>query len=186
MALSFPLNARAADNNKNFAAKGLAAISCSTFVEERKKHTPAYGETMAWFTGFVSAYNYLVPDTYDVVPWQSAELLSSLLASYCKEHPNESFVIATKVLLDSIAEERLRTVSEIVTVSIEGQKLNIYKDIVFRIQMALKEKGYLKVRWANGDYDQSTIDAMKTFQAINNLGVTGVPDQRSLFLLFYK
>ena len=62
----------------------------------------------------------------------------------------------------------------------------MYKDIVFRIQSALKEKGHLKVRWGTGDYDNATIAAMKAFQAENKLGVTGVPDQQSLVLLFSK
>jgi len=186
MTLTFPLLSQAADNNKNFAAKGLAAASCSSFVEERAKQSRPYAEAMAWLTGFISAYNYQAPDTYDVAPWQSAELLSSLLASYCKAHPKESLVVATTRLLDSIAEERLRTASVVVTISVEGQKLNIYKDMVFRIQSALKEKGYLKLRWANGDYEQSTVAAMKAFQTKNNLKATGIPDQQSLFLLFHK
>lgn len=184
--LSFPLNTLAADKGKNFAAKGLAAASCSSFVEEREKRSQTYGEALAWLTGFISAYNYLAPDTYDVAPWQSVELLSSLLASHYKENPKESIFIATDRLLNSIAEDRLRTVSEIVTVSIEGRKLNMYKDIVFRVQTALIEKGHLKARWPTGDYDKSTVAAMKAFQAENKLGVTGIPDQQSLSLLFLK
>lgn len=176
----------AADNNKNFAAKGLAALPCSAFVEERGKLSQTYGDSMAWLTGFITAYNYAAPDTYDIVPWQSAELLSSLLASQCMEHPKKSFVVAAKDLLDSFAEDRLRTSSEIMIISVEGHRLNIYKDTVFRIQTALKEKGYIKVRWVNADYDKSTIAAMKEFQAANKLDPTGIPDQQSLMLLFLK
>ena len=186
IACSIPLNAWAADKDNNFGAKGLAAVPCATFVEERKALTPLYGEAMAWLTGFISAYNYLTPDTYDVAPWQSTELLLSLLASHCVKNPEESFFHATNKLLNSISEDRLRTVSEIVTISVGDHRLNMFKDIVFRIQSALKEKGYLKIRWATGDYDNSTVAAMKAFQTENKLGVTGVPDQQSLLLLFSK
>jgi len=184
--LSFPLTGRAGDSSGNFAAKGLAALPCSTFVKERGKLSQTYAETMAWLTGFITAYNYAATDTYDIVPWQSAELLSSLLASRCTERPDDPFVIAVKNLLDSLAEDRLRAGSEIITISVDGQNLNIYKDTVFRIQTALKEKGYLKMRWANGDYDRATAAAMKDFQSANRLGSTGVPDQQSLMLLFLK
>ncbi len=184
--LSFPLNTWAADKDKNFAVKGLAAASCATFVEERKKLSQSYGEAMAWLTGFISAYNYLTPDTYDVAAWQGTEVLSSLLASHCMKHPEELFFFATNKLLNSIAEDRLRKISEIITISIGDYKLNMYKDMVFRIQAALKEKGHLKVRWATGGYHKSTIAAMKAFQAENKLRVTGIPDQLSLFLLFSK
>lgn len=186
IALSLPLNSRAADKNKNFAAKGLAALPCATFVEERIKLSKTYEEAMAWLTGFISASNYLTPDTYDVAPWQSADLLSSLLAAHCVNNPEESFFHATDKLLNSISKDRLRTISEIKTFTVGDHRLNMYKDIVFRIQSALKEKGHLKVRWPTGDYDEFTIVAMKAFQAENKLGITGVPDQQSLFLLFSK
>jgi hypothetical protein len=182
----FPLTARAADKDKNFAAKGLAAIPCATFVEERSKLSQTYKESMAWLTGFISATNYLSPDTYDIAPWQSAELLSSILASHCAKNPKESFFHATNKLLNSISEDRLRTNSEIITISVGDHRLNIYKDIVFRIQSALKEKGYLKMKWPTGNYDNHTASAMKAFQAKNKLGATGVPDQQSLYLLFSK
>ncbi len=184
--LLFPLNTLAADKDNNFAVKGLAAASCATFVEEREKLSQTYGEAMAWLTGYISAYNHLKADTYDVAPWQSAELLSSLLASHCKNNPAESFFIASNKLINTIEKDRLRVTSEIITISIGDHRLNIYKDMVFRIQGALKEKGHLKIRWGTGDYDQSTIAAMKAFQAENNIGATGVPDQQSLFLLFSK
>ena len=112
IAISFPLNTWAADKDNNFAAKGLAAVPCATFVEERKKLSQTYGEAMAWLTGFISAFNYLTPDTYDLAPWQTVEQLSSLLASHCVVNPEESFFHATNKLLNSISEDRLRTFSE--------------------------------------------------------------------------
>lgn len=181
-----PTNARAADAGKNFAAKGLAALPCAAFAAEREKHSRTYNEAMAWLTGFISAYNYLTPDTYDVAPWQSVELLSSLLAAHCRENPKEPFFHATDKLLNSISKDRLRTSSEIVTVSVGNRKLNMYRDIVFRVQTALIANGYLKARWATGDYDQATAAAMKDFQAANKLDLTGLPDQPSLSVLFRK
>ena len=186
IACSIPLNAWAADKDNNFGAKGIAALPCATFVEERKALTPLYGEAMAWLTGYLSAYNYLTPDTYAVAPWQGPELLLSLMASHCVKHPEESLFHATNTLINSISEERLRTVSEVITISVGDQRLNMFKDIVFRIQTALKEKGYLKIRWATGNYDNSTIAAMKAFQTGNKLEGTGIPDQFSLHLLFSK
>ena len=184
--LRFPLNAFAADREKNFAAKGLAALPCSSFVAEREKRSRTYDEAMAWLTGFVSAYNYLTPDTYDVAPWQSVELLSSLLASHCGKNPNEPFFHATDKLLDSVKQDRLRESSEIITISVGDRRLNMYKDIVFRIQTALIADGHLKARWATGVYDKATVAAMREFQTANKLDVTGLPDQPSLSVLFRK
>lgn len=186
IAALFPLNSFAADKDKNFAVKGLAAASCSTFVAERDKKSPIYKEALSWLTGYISAYNYLTPDTYDVAPWQSAELLSLILAEHCKQNPEESFFHASNRLLNSIANDRLRVASDVVTITAGDYKLTIYKDMIFRIQSALKDKGHLKMRWPTGDYDQSTIEAMKAFQVLNKIDPTGVPDQQSLYLLFSK
>jgi len=182
----FPLSAPAADKDNNFAVKGLAAASCATFVEERGKSSQTYNEAMAWLTGYISAYNYLKPDTYDVAPWQSAELLSHILAAHCKDNPSESFFHASNRLVNSIEKDRLRVASEIVTVNAGNYRLTMYKDIVFRIQSALKDRGHLSMRWPTGDYDSLTIDAMKAFQAASKVEATGVPDHESLFLLFSK
>lgn len=182
----FPLSASAADKDNNFAVKGLAAASCASFVEEREKSSHAYNEAMSWLTGYISAYNYLKPDTYDVAPWQSIELLSFILAAHCRENPDESFFHASDRLLNSIEKDRLRVASAIITISVGEHSLTMYKDMVFRIQSALKDKGHLEMRWPTGDYDQSTIDAMKAFQAGNKIGATGLPDQESLLLLFSK
>jgi hypothetical protein len=186
IAVLFPLNSFAADKDKNFAVKGLAAASCATFVAERDKQSPTYNEALSWLTGYISAYNYLTPDTYDVAPWQNAELLSFILAAHCKQHPEESFFLASNKLINSIANDRLRVVSDVVTLAVGKYKLTIYKDMVFRIQSALKDKGHLNMRWPTGDYDQSTVEAMKAFQVVNKIDPTGIPDQQSLYLLFSK
>ena len=181
-----PLNALAADKDKNFAVKGLAAASCASFVEGREKSSQTYAEAMSWLTGYISAYNYLAPDTYDVAPWQSVELLSFILAEHCKQDAGELFLHATNKLINSIEKDRLRVASDIVTVPVGDYRLTMYKDMVFRIQSALKDRGHLNMRWPTGDYDQSTIDAMKAFQEASRIEATGVPDQESLFLLFSK
>lgn len=139
------MNALAADKDKNFAVKGLAAASCATFVEERAKSSRTYGEAMAWLTGYISAYNYLKPDTYDVAPWQSVELLSFILAAHCEKNPAESFFYASNRLINSIEKDRLMIASEVITVAVGDQRMAMYKDVVFRIQSALKEKGYLDI-----------------------------------------
>jgi len=181
-----PLGALAADKDNNFAVKGLAAASCASFVQEREKSSPAYNEAMSWLTGYISAYNYLKPDTYDVAPWQSAELLSLMIAEHCKKNPAESFFHASNRLLNTIEKDRLRVASPVVTISVGEHKVTLYKDMVFRIQSALREKGHLEMRWPTGDYDDSTAEAMKLFQTKNKIAPTGVPDQHTLFLLFSR
>jgi len=181
-----PIGTLAADKENNFAVKGLAAAPCASFTEERQKLSPAYGEAMAWVTGYISAYNQLKPDTYDIIPWQSAEMLSSIIAEHCKNNPGELLFHATMRLINGIEQDRLRISSDIIAIQVGDKRINIYKDMVFRIQSALKDKGHLKVKWGSGDYDNSTMSAMKAFQAENNLEPTGLPDQQTMFLLFSR
>lgn len=186
LTLSLLTEAAAADKDNNFAIKGLAALPCATFVEERNKGSQLYSEALSWLTGFISAVNYLTADTYDLLPWQSPDLLSLLLANHCAANPEESFFHATDKLLGVLMEDRLQSVSDVVTVTVGEQSFSHYRSIINRLQSALIEGGYLKMKWPSGEYDTATVNAMKAFQEEKKLEVNGLPDQQTLFTLFTK
>jgi hypothetical protein len=70
-------------------------MSCGTFVSAREeaKRGSHFRESkyVHWLFGFVTAYNVLQPDTYDIDG--STDLASQLLwlENYCKSHPLDSF-----------------------------------------------------------------------------------------------
>lgn len=61
------------------------------------------------------------------------------------------------------------------------------RNIVYKIQMQLSKLKYqLGSRGANGDYNRDTVNAIKKFQEINELPVTGRLDLKTVSRLFYK
>lgn len=60
--------------------------------------------------------------------------------------------------------------------------MQIPPERVSEIQTALAKRGYFSGT-PNGRYDDSTKDAMRRFQADNNLTVSGLPSARTLKLL---
>ncbi|MEK9662703.1 MAG: peptidoglycan-binding protein, partial [Alphaproteobacteria bacterium] len=152
-------------------------------VAEREKQSPAYALFVGWLEGYVTHFNKVTTDTTDVFAWQTTELATFLLNNYCKANPKTRFDVAVETMVKSLYPTRLRNVSEVVDVPGSQPPLQVYKDVVRRIQQTLTERGFYKGS-IDGDYGPATVKAMKAFQVSEKRDPTGLPDQVSLLLLF--
>jgi hypothetical protein len=175
----------AADGKGNFALDGGGGALCKAFVESVKSSSPESMLFAGWIDGYFTAFNQFNKDLYDVTPWQSNELLRAMLAEYCRKNPDHLFAWAVVSLAEALRAERLTAISELVKAESGTQGVMIYRAVLQRAQQALSKRGDYKGA-ADGTFDAATLEAFKRFQTDKKLSVTGLPDQRTLYVLFYR
>jgi hypothetical protein len=98
----------AADKNNRFSVRGLGTTSCSKYLEVRNLNNDESQEFVHWFTGFLTAYNWQEPDTYDIAPatqYNSAGLLR-FMDLYCGQSPTRRVIDAALGFVNAVYEKR--------------------------------------------------------------------------------
>lgn len=175
--------AEAASADGAYAAKGAGPQPCELFVAEREKRSETYFRFLGWLEGYVSLYNKVTPDTTDVLAWQTTELADFLLNNFCKTNPKTRFSQAVETMVNALYPTRLRNTSEVVDIAGSQPPIQLYKDVMRRIQQSLTERGHYTGA-VDGAYGPGTAAALKAFQAASKLKETGLPDQITLLRLF--
>jgi len=170
---------QAADESGNFVYKGAGINSCADFVSARKQGGNTYFMYGGWIEGFISGANLYEENTFDLLPWQSTDLLAASLAKYCGSHPNEPFHRAVTRMMQSLYPQRLQSSSPIVVVKSDENRVAAYKAVIVRMQERLTEKGHYTGE-SHGVFDQATRDAVLAFQAAHGIQATGLPDMVTL------
>ena len=80
-------------------------ISCGKFIENLKTGGSPY---MLWVAGYLTAYNALVPDTFDVLGNSDMASVKLWLENYCKANPLEKLPTAMEVLINELRPKRHR------------------------------------------------------------------------------
>lgn len=169
----------AADDNGQFAIKGMGPATCQRFVAARNAQSREYFQFGGWINGYLSATNRYEQQTFDVVPWQSTGLLAGWLARFCQRNPDAPFVRAVAMMVNTLGKERLTARSELVEAQVGDQVVYIYESILRRVQERLSERGHYTGA-ATGNFDSQTREALERFQREAGLKLTGLPDQPTL------
>lgn len=169
----------AADDNGQFAIKGIGLRTCQEFVAARETQSPQYFQFGGWMEGYLSATNRYEEETFDLVPWQSSGVLASWLETFCKRNPDATFVRAVAMLVNALGRDRLTIRSEFVEFEIDGETRYVYASTLHRVQRALVERGYYQGT-PNGALDAATREALERFQTGAGLTATGFPDSATL------
>jgi len=111
--LSSPVPSPAADGtgayNSAFPEK---EGNCGTFIaardEARRGDQFRTSKYLDWLTGYITAYNRLKPDTFDIVGQTDKGSWLSWLENYCKAHPLDSFSAAVAGLTDTLYPNRVK------------------------------------------------------------------------------
>src|SRR5678815_1571286 len=93
MAFASP-GAHADSPDGKFAIEGAGYATCAAFTEARNarseaapnKPSDAYARFIGWIEGYLTAANRYTPDTFDLTPWQTAEVYGVIVGSYCEKH----------------------------------------------------------------------------------------------------
>ncbi len=183
-ALSFANPAQAADEEENFAVKGAGLARCSDYIEARQSNAPAFYQFGGWINGYLTALNQLKPETYDLAPWQSSDLLAGVILRNCRENPEKRFINTVSAMVASLNAQRLLTKSPLVEAHAGETRIRIYQELLRRTQEKLAESGLYRGE-ANGRFDQETEDGLRAYQKAGRLTETGLPDQATLLAMFY-
>ena len=177
-------SAQAADAEGRYAIKGSGLANCAAMVEALETQDRRLSEFGGWLTGYISALNRTEADTFDLAPWQSTEFLVIALGNFCLRNPKMGIHRAVSAMVDTLRRDRLTTRSEPLQLGDGGPKVQVYKEVLRRVQQRLKDLGYHQGT-ADGLYGPQTKKAIQAFQTDQGLPASGLPDQGTLKTLFY-
>ncbi|MGI9304602.1 MAG: hypothetical protein ACR2RB_18140 [Gammaproteobacteria bacterium] len=97
----------AADQDGVFSMVGHASKPCHAFTEAltQARANDNYYEVnrySLWLDGYLTAYNLLTPDTYDIAGGQDRKALLDRLGAYCKSKPADNFWTAVTKLTEGL------------------------------------------------------------------------------------
>lgn len=170
------------DDNKAYAVKGAGIAPCSKFLESVESGDKAYFVYGGWLEGYFTASNKYLPETYDLIPWQSTQLMLKTVESVCKQSPDMTLNSVVQMLVGNLAPQRIAMGAKFVRLG-EGYGNVFQEEVVVRIKKALMDKGFYSGE-LGADYTDSTKTALRNFQKSVNQAETGMPNQATLFLLF--
>ncbi len=174
---------QAADENDQFAIKGIGVSTCESFVEARRTQSPQYFQFGGWMNGYLSATNRYEKNTFDLVSWQSTGALAASLAAFCERNAEVQFVRAVAVLVNTLGGDRLESHSELIEATVGETSVFIYAATLQRAQASLAERNYLDGT-PTGEFDAATLQAFRRFQEEVGLESSGLPDLATLARLF--
>ena len=174
--------ALAADKAGNFALKGAGFLRCQVFVIEREKKSNVYYLIAGWVEGFISAHNKHVEDTYDILSFESLELLLNVIDGHCRPNPNDRLYSVLNSMIIQMTPDRLRQDSPRIEIGEGERKTILYRETIRRIQTRLAGLGLYK-GGIDGVFTEDTQSALIAFQSDIGLETTGFPDQTTLWRL---
>jgi hypothetical protein len=181
-AASAPGHLRAADSSGHFALRGVGLATCEQFLqasEERQENILLAG---GWLEGYMTAVNQLMPKTFDIAPWQNTDTILALVKHNCERNREQRFFAVVTAMIEFLAQNRLQEQSDRVLAEADGQRVMIYGQIMRDVQQRLIDKGLLQGN-ADGQFGAKTKAALQEFQKKENIQVTGLPDQVTLWRL---
>ncbi len=106
--LCLPTAAVAADPRGDFAVRGMGLETCGAYAERRPEQPVLRIAARSWLNGYLTAYNQLVPDTYDVTGGTSLEELEMRLEHYCQANPEHTIAFAAVAVASGLDPARIR------------------------------------------------------------------------------
>lgn len=92
LCISLPLQAR--DFEDSYAVYGAGGDSCSLYLQAMNKGGKELDYFVDWSVGYLSAFNVIMPETYDVLGETDFPTAQGWLQRHCKRYPNELFIHA--------------------------------------------------------------------------------------------
>jgi hypothetical protein len=184
LAVASPLHAATSDGM--FAARGVGAQACATFVENVKAEggQDLRNSFALWISGYISHANRATEGTFDAVPIQDHGALADIAINICAANPDALVETVVNSLMTQLSDGRSTESTELQTLTAEDRSVNIRTDVLQRVQEKLAALDLLEARAADGKPGPKTAEALRRFQADVGLTLTGLPDPATLFILF--
>lgn len=86
--------AGARDFEDSYAVYGAGADSCSTYLESMEKGGKEQDYFVDWVVGYFSAFNVIMPNTYDLLGETDFPTAQRWLERDCRRYPRQLFITA--------------------------------------------------------------------------------------------
>ncbi len=166
----------AKDQNGMFAVKGVGVLDCESFIVAAEEGTRELAQYAGYLTGYVSAFNEVHPDTFDLLPWQHVDTLMLLMLQRCRRDPQMNFGSAVSGMARFFDQYKLSSVADRIRVGPGDDGIELYEPVVAEIKAAL-------VRWGYPTQDLNA--SLKQFQRDQKLTGEDAFGQRTLLKLLY-
>lgn len=134
--------AHAKDLNGSFVVKGVGTLSCKELIIAARKDAPVLQQYAGYLSGYISAYNELSDETFDVLPWQHLDTVMLLLLENCKQKPESTVGGAVSRVTQFFKANKQVIKAEKTEVKGPQQSVFLYPTVVEQITNALQQKGY--------------------------------------------
>jgi hypothetical protein len=110
-------NALAIDSNGRYFALGVGSRSCADYVkyseQKLENFTPEQYEIADkiiehWVSGFMTAHNFYVTETYDVVGTVTIDQLQERIEKYCRANPDKRVAEFVVLIATELHKNRVR------------------------------------------------------------------------------
>ncbi|MDF2178071.1 hypothetical protein P2G88_07375 [Aliiglaciecola sp. CAU 1673] len=144
--LIFTCLAQAKDDDGAFALKGIGTATCNRYIDAAANEKPELLQIAGYVTGYISAYNELSEDTFDLLPWQQMDTLMLLMLQQCRQNPQLTIGMAVSQLARYFSATKLAQQSAMQEITSGGSTFYLYPQVLEQLTKALRERGY-----ASGD-----------------------------------
>lgn len=168
-----------------YALRGAGQLSCAQYLQAYEEQGSVLYMTAGWIDGYVTALNRVEPGVFEHLSWQETGLVLDLLRNHCTANPDDVLANAVQLFVRATAATRLTEASQLIEIQVPdgGGVLDIYQRTIARAQGMLAELGHYNST-VDGLYGPGTAAAFRAFQAEHGLPENGLPDQRTLLVLF--
>ncbi len=172
-----------ADRKKKFAVKGVGTHSCSEFLAATSMGPADLMPYRNWVEGYLSATNRLTSGVYDVTPWQSGELLLTIMAGHCQKNEPHTIALVAQGIVNAFEANWLDRASRSLQIKTDTHSVQVYESIIGQTKEKLATLGYYSGK-TDTTFNKETQEALSLYQVSQGLEVTGLPDPLTLFRLF--
>ncbi len=95
---------KAADIEDHYVIWGLGQNSCYSYNQARAADN--FEHYKGYVTGYITAYNAFMPETYNIVPDMETNAVIAWLDAHCADSQTMSFADAMHALVDEMHEKR--------------------------------------------------------------------------------
>ena len=93
------------DVDGEYKAQGLGLDACSSFLSTPEQERALY---YSWIAGYLTAYNYLVRNTYSIAEYSGLVRTSQWFDKYCGTHPSHLLHEATRQFVSELYRVRVK------------------------------------------------------------------------------
>lgn len=182
--------AQAADPAGKYAVRGVGASKCSSLVsyidsKDQAVQKEALSLYVSWIDGYLSNVNRSEDNTYEASPFMQGADFLAILSGQCRKNPDVLVETLAIQVIHALNKVKIQNESPVVEVKVGEKKGSFRKDVVVLMQKKLIDMKLLSGK-ADGDFGQSSQNALKSYQKNAKLPETGFPDVDTVLQLTLK